>query len=69
MILVRKGTMMFNDDELLTVEEVAERLRVDGTTVRRWVKIGALPAVELPRTGRNRKIRIRSSTLEKLLQA
>ncbi len=29
-------------DELLTVSEVARRLRVDDTTVRRWIKSGAL---------------------------
>ena len=34
--------------DLLTVQEVAKILRVDGTTVRRWVRIGALEAVELP---------------------
>ena len=37
-------------DELLTVREVARRLRVDDTTVRRWIKSGALEAVTLPNT-------------------
>src|SRR5579875_1812041 len=31
--------------ELLTVSEVAQRLRVDDTTVRRWIKSGALEAI------------------------
>ena len=35
-------------DELLTVSEVARRLRVDDTTVRRWIKSGALEAITLP---------------------
>lgn len=34
--------------DLLTVSEVARILRVDDTTVRRWVKAGALEAVVLP---------------------
>ena len=39
-------------DELLTVREVAKRLRVDDTTVRRWIKSGALGAITLPHRGR-----------------
>lgn len=34
--------------ELLTVRDVARELRVDDTTVRRWVKEGVLPAIDLP---------------------
>jgi len=29
-------------EALLTVHEVSSRLRVDDTTVRRWIKMGAL---------------------------
>lgn len=33
---------------LLTTSEVAKILRVDGSTIRRWVAEGRLPAVTLP---------------------
>ena len=53
--------------ELLTVSEVANLLRVDDTTVRRWVKMGALEAVVLPHVNERQAYRIRRSTLEKLI--
>lgn len=62
-------TTMGNSDqeELLTVREVARRLRVDDTTVRRWIKQGALNAIALPHRGRRQAYRIKKSTLDKLL--
>ena len=39
-------------EELLTVHEVARRLRVDDTTVRRWIKSGAMEAIALPHRGK-----------------
>jgi excisionase family DNA binding protein len=58
-------------DELLTVKEVAEELRVDPTTVRRWIKNGSLEAISFPeKIGRQRQThRIRRSVLESLLLA
>jgi excisionase family DNA binding protein len=53
-------------DELLTVCEVAKRLRVDDTTVRRWIKNGALDAITLPHRGKRRAYRIRRRTLKAL---
>ena len=53
--------------ELLTVSEVARILRVDDTTVRRWVKQGALEAVVLPHVNERQAYRVRRSTLEKLI--
>lgn len=53
--------------ELLTVSEVARILRVDDTTVRRWVKQGALEAVVLPHVNERQAYRVRKSTLEKLI--
>lgn len=53
--------------ELLTVQEVANILRVDDTTVRRWLKKGALDAVALPHVNKRMAYRIRRSTLDKLL--
>jgi len=54
-------------NDLLTVSEVAEILRVDDTTVRRWVKQGALEAIVLPHVNERQAYRIKRATLEKLL--
>jgi excisionase family DNA binding protein len=53
--------------ELLTVREVAKYLKVDDTTVRRWIKGGVLAAVTLPSKERRRSYRIRKDVFEKLL--
>jgi excisionase family DNA binding protein len=58
---------MPQDDELLTVHEVGEMLRVDDTTVRRWIKQSALDAISLPHVGRRQAYRVRRSTLDTLL--
>lgn len=55
-------------DELLTVREVARRLRVDDTTVRRWIKSGALEAITLPHRGKRQAYRVKRSTMDKLMQ-
>ena len=54
-------------EELLTVRELARRLRVDDTTVRRWIKSGALEAITLPHRGKRQAYRIKRSTLDTLL--
>lgn len=56
------------NEELLTVREVARRLRVDDTTVRRWIKSGALEAITLPHKGKRQAYRIKGSTLDALLR-
>jgi excisionase family DNA binding protein len=56
-------------EELLTVREVARRLRVDDTTVRRWIKSGALEAITLPHRGKRQAYRIKKSTLDVLLSS
>ncbi len=56
-------------DELLTVREVARRLRVDDTTVRRWIKSGALQAITLPHKGKRQAYRVKKSTLDALLKS
>jgi excisionase family DNA binding protein len=53
--------------ELLTVQEVAGTLRVDATTVRRWIKNGALEAVSLPHRHHRQAYRIKKATLERML--
>lgn len=59
---------MSQTNELLTVSEVAQTLRVDGTTVRRWVKQGILEAVVLPHARTRRGYRVKRETLNKLLE-
>ena len=53
--------------ELLKVHEVAEILRVDDTTVRRWIKGGALEAVTLPHVNERQAYRVRRSDVDKVL--
>jgi excisionase family DNA binding protein len=57
------------EDELLTVHEIALRLRVDDTTVRRWIKNGILEAVSLPHVGKRQAYRVKASELDKILNA
>jgi excisionase family DNA binding protein len=57
-----------SDDSLLTVGEVARRLRVDTTTVRRWIVSGALAAVVLPHHGKRQGYRVRQSIVDGILQ-
>jgi excisionase family DNA binding protein len=54
-------------NDLLTVTEVADILRVDATAVRRWVKNGVLEAVTLPHQNKRKAYRIKRETLGKLL--
>jgi len=55
--------------DLLTVSEVAAILRVDSTTVRRWLKQGALKCISLPHTGKRESYRIKRETLDNLLES
>lgn len=55
-------------EKLLTVREVARQLRVDDTTVRRWIKSGALDAIALPHHGKRQAYRVRRTTLDTLLE-
>jgi excisionase family DNA binding protein len=52
---------------LLTIPEVARMLRVDETTVRRWVRAGALEAVKLPSHGKWQALRVKRATIDALL--
>ena len=54
---------------LLTVHEVAKRLRVDDTTVRRWINNGVLLAITLPHSGKRQGYRILQSELDKVLKS
>ena len=59
------------DTELLTLEEVARRLRVHPSTVGRWLDAGALKHIELPRAGKQqrRTRRVFKSEIDKLFPA
>ncbi len=59
--------MIYDEADLLTVREVAKQLRVDDTTVRRWIKNGVLEAITLPHRGARQAYRIRKTTLDTLL--
>jgi excisionase family DNA binding protein len=56
-----------DDNDLLTVREVARICRVDDTTVRRWIKGGALEAVALPHSGRRQAYRVKRGVLRRAL--
>lgn len=61
-------TMAEEPERLLTVREVARQLRVDDTTVRRWIKSGSLEAITLPHRGKRQAYRIKQSTLDALIK-
>lgn len=62
-----KQTVETAESELLTVSEVARALRVDDTTVRRWIKNGVLEAITLPHQNKRQAYRVKRVTLDKLL--
>lgn len=53
--------------DLLKASEVADILRVDNATVRRWAKQGILEAVVLPHVNARRVYRIKRETVDRLL--
>jgi len=64
----KEDNVVHDEADLLTVREVAKQLRVDDTTVRRWIKNGVLEAITLPHRGTRQAYRIRRSTLDALLE-
>ena len=56
-----------SENRLLTVQEIAALLRVDQTTVRRWINNGSLPAVALPKQASRTIYRVKQSEIDKLL--
>jgi excisionase family DNA binding protein len=55
--------------KLLTVHEVANRLRVDDTTVRRWSNTGIIAHVTLPHKGKRRAYRYSEQAINDALQS
>ncbi|HEX3641102.1 MAG TPA: helix-turn-helix domain-containing protein [Ktedonobacteraceae bacterium] len=54
-------------NDLMTVHEFAQALRLDDTTVRRYIKSGVLEAITLPHQGLRQSYRIKRSELDKIL--
>jgi excisionase family DNA binding protein len=54
-------------NELLTVTEVAKKLRVNHTTVRRWITEGSIEAIVLPHQNKRQAYRIKQTTLDDIL--
>ena len=52
------------EDELLTIEQVAERLQLHPDTVRRYVREKKIKAIQLSKTN----LRIRNSELQRYLK-
>ena len=53
------------EQEYFTPRDIAKRFRVDDSTVRRWIRTGALDA-ETIRLGKRNRHRIRKATIETL---
>jgi excisionase family DNA binding protein len=60
---------MLPEHDLLTIAEVANALRVDETTVRRWIKQGTMEGISLPHPGERSSYRVRRITIETLLNS
>ena len=56
---------MVNAVQLLTLQDVAEVLKVSESTVRRWIRIGHLPAFKIGARG---QLRVRQDELEQFLE-
>lgn len=65
----KEQTGQGNNSELLTVNEIARCLRVDDTTVRRWIKNGVLDAIALPHQGKRQGYRVKKTSLDELLNS
>ncbi len=50
-------------DEVFSIQEVADKLKVSDDTVRRMIKLGTLPAFRM-----GRQWRIRKDVLERIMQ-
>ncbi len=55
------------ESPLLTLREVAGLLRVEVSTVHRWIKNGALAGVTLPGAGRQHVYRVQRATIDAIL--
>ena len=58
-----RGWLLMSDD-LLTIEQVAEKLQLHPDTVRRYIRERKLPAVRISAT----VVRVKQSDLDKFIQ-
>lgn len=66
---LRGPSQLMPHEELLTIRDVARRLRVNENTVRRWMRDKSLAAILLPqRTNRRHIYRVKQSTLDAMLK-
>jgi len=55
------------DQEFLTIQEVAELLRISESTVRSYIRNGQLPCLKLG-AGRSAAVRVRRKDIDELVQ-
>jgi len=53
--------------DLLTPKEVAQQLRVNECTVRRWVRENKMRGISLPGSGKKVRIRIYKQEVDKIV--
>lgn len=54
------------NDEFMTMQEVAKRLRMDRATVQRWAHSGIIDVIRLPQAGPNARYRMRKEAFDAL---
>jgi excisionase family DNA binding protein len=59
---------MKKEAELMTIGEVARKLRLDRATVQRWAHEGAIDVITLPSVGRNVRYRMHRTAFNALLK-
>lgn len=47
MVKTERSARMQDEQEYLTIKDIARQLKMDEKTIRRWIKSGQLPAIEL----------------------
>jgi excisionase family DNA binding protein len=60
---------LIQENESLTVREIAERLSVTDATVRVWINTGKLPAYKLPGSGSQSIIRVSREAFDRFLKS
>ena len=61
------NTMGKKEADLMTIAEVARKLRVERATVQRWAHAGQIDVITIPSVGRNKRYRMHRKAFEALL--